>query len=83
MRLLKHDPEKCEAVFRERSWANKKLKRDDDSTSSRLALEETVMHGIIESLSPEHGQIDWKWVGSVFVLYVVLMLGGARLLLAH
>ncbi|WP_256387937.1 hypothetical protein [Bradyrhizobium sp. SK17] len=41
------------------------------------------MHGIIESLSPEHGQIDWKWVGSVFVLYVVLMLGGARLLLAH
>src|SRR5689334_23978523 len=32
---------------------------------------ETIMHGIIESLSPEHAQIDWKWVGSVFVFYVV------------
>ncbi|MGY3583617.1 MULTISPECIES: hypothetical protein [Bradyrhizobium] len=41
------------------------------------------MHGIIESLSPEHGQIDWKWVGSVFAFYVVLMIGGAGLLLAH
>ncbi|HEX7921314.1 MAG TPA: hypothetical protein VF583_10200 [Bradyrhizobium sp.] len=46
-------------------------------------LKETIMHGIIESLSPEHGQIDWKWVGSVFVLYVVLVIGGAGLLLAH
>ncbi|WP_283806718.1 hypothetical protein [Bradyrhizobium sp. NAS96.2] len=41
------------------------------------------MHGIIESLSPEHAQIDWKWVGSVFVVYVVLMIGGVGLLLAH
>ncbi|ERF83927.1 MULTISPECIES: hypothetical protein [Bradyrhizobium] len=41
------------------------------------------MHGIIESLSPEHAQIDWKWVGSVFVFYVVLVIGGVGLLLAH
>ncbi|PAY10974.1 hypothetical protein CK489_02175 [Bradyrhizobium sp. UFLA03-84] len=43
----------------------------------------TTMHGIIESLSPEHGEIDWKWVGSVFAFYVVLMIGGAGALLAH
>ncbi len=36
---LKHDPEKCEAVFRKDHCANKRLKRDDDSTSSHLALE--------------------------------------------
>jgi hypothetical protein len=41
------------------------------------------MHAIIESLSPENGQIDWKWVGSVFVFYVVVMVGGAGVLLAH
>jgi hypothetical protein len=45
-------------------------------------LKETVMHGIIASLSPKNRHIDWKWVGSVFVLYVVLLIGGARLLLA-
>ena len=43
----------------------------------------SCMHGIIESLSPEHGQIDWKWVGSVFVVYVVLTIGGVGVLLAH
>ena len=41
------------------------------------------MHGIIESLSPENGQIDWKWVGSVFVFYVVLMIGAAGAVIAH
>ncbi|MGY4318092.1 hypothetical protein [Bradyrhizobium sp. JR3.5] len=41
------------------------------------------MHGIIESLSPEHAQIDWKWVGSVFAVYVALTIGGVGLLLAH
>lgn len=44
---------------------------------------ETTMHGIIESLSPENGQIDWKWVGSVFVFYVVLMIGAAGVVIAH
>lgn len=32
------------------------------------------MHGIIESLSPEDGHIDWKLVGSVFTFYVVLIM---------
>ncbi|WP_283842965.1 hypothetical protein [Bradyrhizobium semiaridum] len=41
------------------------------------------MQGIIESLSPDNGQIDWKWVGSVFTFYVVLMMCGATLLLTH
>nr|QIG97008.1 hypothetical protein G6P99_34465 [Bradyrhizobium sp. 6(2017)] len=46
-------------------------------------LKETIMHAIIESLSPEHGHIDWKWVGSVFAFYIVLTIGGVGLLLAH
>ncbi|WP_283815425.1 hypothetical protein [Bradyrhizobium jicamae] len=41
------------------------------------------MHGIIESLSPESGQIDWKWVGSVFTFYVVVMIVAASVLLTH
>ncbi len=41
------------------------------------------MRDIIESLSPEDGQIDWKWVGSVFAFYVVVMIGGAGVLIAH
>lgn len=41
------------------------------------------MQGIIESLSPEHGQIDWKWAGSVFAFDVVLMIGGMGVLLAR
>ena len=41
------------------------------------------MHGIIENLSPEQAHIDWKWVGSVFAFYVVVMISGAGALLAH
>lgn len=41
------------------------------------------MQAIIESLSPDNGQIDWNWVGSVFAFYVVLTIGGAALLLTH
>ena len=41
------------------------------------------MHGIIESLSPENGQIDWKWVGSVFVFYIVVMIGAAGVVITH
>ena len=41
------------------------------------------MQGIIESLSPERGQIDWKWVGSVFVFYVVLVIGAAELVITR
>ncbi|MGF6310450.1 hypothetical protein ABIB82_004554 [Bradyrhizobium sp. i1.8.4] len=41
------------------------------------------MQDLIESLSPDNGQIDWKWVASVFAFYVVLTVGGAGVLLAH
>lgn len=41
------------------------------------------MQGIIESLSPEHADINWKWVGSVFALYVALMIGVAAVLIAR
>jgi hypothetical protein len=44
---------------------------------------EMAMHGIIESLSPENGQIDWKWVGSVFVFYVVVMIGAVGVMITH
>src|SRR5262249_15180399 len=39
-RLLRHDPDKREVVFRERSCPNKKLKRDDDSSENHRALAE-------------------------------------------
>lgn len=32
------------------------------------------MQGIIESLSPEQGDINWKWVGSVFVFYLLAII---------
>ncbi|WP_283812750.1 hypothetical protein [Bradyrhizobium tropiciagri] len=41
------------------------------------------MQGIIESLSPDNGQIDWNWVGSMFVFYVVLTIGGMAVLITH
>jgi hypothetical protein len=41
------------------------------------------MQGIIESLNPEHGRIDWKWVGSVFAFYIVLVIGAARVIITH
>jgi hypothetical protein len=31
------------------------------------------MRGLIQSLCPEDRQIDWKWIGCVFALYVVVM----------
>jgi hypothetical protein len=46
-------------------------------------LTETIMHGIIESLSPEHGHIDWKWVGSVFVFHIVVMMLAAGAMMSH
>jgi|GEM_PF-2199472 len=44
---------------------------------------EMTMHGIIKSLSPENGQIGWKWVGSVFVFYVVVMIGAVGVMITH
>ncbi|VIO73344.1 hypothetical protein CI1B_49440 [Bradyrhizobium ivorense] len=41
------------------------------------------MQGIIESLSPEHSDIDWKWVGSVFVFYIVAMMLLAGGMISH
>lgn len=41
------------------------------------------MQGIIKSLNPENGQIDWKWVGSVFVFNVVVTIAVASAVLAH
>ena len=41
------------------------------------------MHGIIESLSPENGHIDWKWVGSVFVIEVVVTIAAAGMIIAY
>jgi len=41
------------------------------------------MQGIIESLSPEHGHIDWNWVGSVFAFYVVVTMLGAGAIMTH
>ncbi|GKQ51623.1 hypothetical protein [Bradyrhizobium sp. Ce-3] len=41
------------------------------------------MNGIIESLSPDDRHIDWRWVGSVFAFYIVLMIGGVGLLIVH
>ncbi|MBR0753225.1 hypothetical protein JQ604_13620 [Bradyrhizobium jicamae] len=45
--------------------------------------EEAIMRDIIESLSPEDGQIDWKWVGSVFAFYVVVVVAGAGVVITH
>ena len=41
------------------------------------------MQGIIESLNPERGHFDWKWVGSVFVLHIVVMISAVSVLIAH
>lgn len=41
------------------------------------------MRDIVESLSPEDGQIDWKWVGSAFAFYAVVMIGAAGVLIAY
>jgi hypothetical protein len=46
-------------------------------------LKETIMHGIIEGLSPEHGHIGWKLVGSVFAFYVVLMMLAVRVVVSR
>jgi hypothetical protein len=44
---------------------------------------EATMHGIIESLCPEDRHIDWKWVGSMFVFYVVTTIAVAGAVVVH
>jgi hypothetical protein len=41
------------------------------------------MRRLIESLTPQARQLYWKWVGGVFVLYVVLLLSAAGLFVGH
>ncbi len=41
------------------------------------------MRRLIESLTPEHRQIYWRWVGGVFALYVVLMAAAAAVFVNH
>lgn len=41
------------------------------------------MRRLLESLMPDDRQIYWKWVGSVFALYVVLMITAAGVFVSH
>ena len=41
------------------------------------------MRRLLESLVPEHRQVYWRWVGSMFALYVVLMITVAGVLVSH
>ena len=41
------------------------------------------MRRLLESLTPEARQIYWKWVGGMFVLYVVMMLTAAGVFIGH
>ena len=45
-----------------------------------------IPHGIIRCITitrPHHHQIYWRWVGSIFALYVVLMATAAGLFVTH
>ena len=41
------------------------------------------MRRILESLVPDARPIYWQWVGSVFALYVVLLLTAAGVFVGH
>jgi len=41
------------------------------------------MRRLLESLMPDERQIYWKLVGSVFALYVVLMITAAGVFVSH
>ena len=41
------------------------------------------MRRLLESLVPEHRQVYWRWVGSMFALYVVLMITVAGVFASH
>ena len=41
------------------------------------------MRQLLESLTPDARRIYWKWVGGMFVLYVVLMLTAAGVFVGH
>ena len=41
------------------------------------------MRRLIESLRPRDREIYWKWVGSMFALYVVMLIAAAVMVLGH
>lgn len=41
------------------------------------------MRRLIESLTPEHRQVYWRWVAGMFVVYVVLMGTAAGIFVSH
>lgn len=41
------------------------------------------MRHLLESLTPDSRHITWRWVGSVFALYVVLMITAAGVFVSH
>ena len=41
------------------------------------------MRRLLESLVPEHRQVYWRWVGSMFALYVLLMATAASVFVNH
>ncbi|XIA65294.1 hypothetical protein ACFIOY_02610 [Bradyrhizobium sp. TZ2] len=41
------------------------------------------MRRLLESLMPDDRQIDWKWIGGMFALYVVLMVTAAGVFVSH
>jgi hypothetical protein len=41
------------------------------------------MRRLLESLTPDARRIYWKWVGSMFALYVVLLLTAAGIFVGH
>jgi hypothetical protein len=45
--------------------------------------EEAIMRQLLESLTPDARRIYWKWVGGMFVIYVVLLLTAAGVFVGH
>jgi hypothetical protein len=41
------------------------------------------MRRLIESLTPEHRRIYWRWVGGVFAVYMVLVAAAAGVFVSH
>ncbi|WP_051334649.1 hypothetical protein [Bradyrhizobium sp. Ai1a-2] len=41
------------------------------------------MRSLIESLTPDASQIEWKWIGAMFAFYVAVVVIAAGLLMTH
>jgi hypothetical protein len=44
---------------------------------------ETAMRRLIESLNPAEQRIHWKWVGTVFAVYVLAMAAAIGMIVSH